>query len=92
MKSVSVFRMVTLVSAFAGMLQAVSLAAPPDAVCTCRNRDGSKLELGQTACIRVGDVAYLARCEKDLNVTTWRKLRDGCPEARLSVALLPLTR
>ena len=58
-----------------------AIAAPPDAGCTCRNRDGSKYELGQTACIRVDDKSYLARCEMDLNVTTWRKLRDGCPEA-----------
>jgi hypothetical protein len=91
MKSVSAFLMVALISAFAGMPPAASLAAPPDAACTCRNRDGSKLELGQTACIRVGDVTYLARCEKELNVTTWRKLRDGCPEARLSVAIISLT-
>jgi len=83
--------MVTLVSAFAGTSPGVSLAAPPDALCTCRNRDGSKLELGQTTCIRVGDTAYLARCEKELNVMTWRKLRDECPEARLSVAVQPLT-
>jgi hypothetical protein len=85
MKSVQTFLVATLVSAFAGTLPGVSFASPPDARCTCRNRDGSKLELGQTACIRVGDVAYLARCEMELNVTTWRKLRDGCPEARLSV-------
>lgn len=81
---------ITLVSAIAGTFPGASFAAPPDARCTCRNRDGSKLELGQTVCIRVGDVSYLARCEMDLNVTTWRKLRDGCPEARLSVATLPL--
>ncbi|WP_234937488.1 hypothetical protein [Rhizobium herbae] len=91
MKGVPALLMVTLVSVFAGTSPAASLAAPPDAGCTCRNRDGSKLELGQTVCIRVGDTAYLARCEMELNVTTWRKLRDGCPEARLSVAVLPLT-
>ncbi|NRP73422.1 hypothetical protein ILFOPFJJ_04326 [Ensifer psoraleae] len=62
------------------------LAAPPDARCTCRNRDGSKYELGQTACIRVGGISYLARCEMNLNVTTWKKLRDGCPTAQLSTA------
>jgi hypothetical protein len=56
-------------------------AAHPDLRCTCRNRDGTKYELGQTACIRVGGASYLARCEMELNVTTWRKLRDGCPEA-----------
>lgn len=74
-----------VVSVLAGTLPAVALAGPPDVRCTCRNRDGSKLELGQTTCIRIGTVSYLARCEMDLNVTTWRKLRDGCPEARFSV-------
>ncbi len=58
-----------------------ALAAPPDHGCTCRNRDGSKYELGQIACVRVGGNAYLARCEMNLNVTTWKKLRDGCPTA-----------
>ncbi|MBP1882588.1 hypothetical protein [Sinorhizobium mexicanum] len=62
------------------------LAAPPDARCTCRNRDGSKYELGQTACIRVGGISYLARCEMNLNVSTWKKLRDGCPTAQIGTA------
>lgn len=81
--------MVALVPVLAGTSSGASFATDP--ICTCRNKDGSKLELGQTACIRVGDKAYLARCEKELNVMTWRKLRDACPEARLSVAVLPLT-
>ncbi|CAN7428772.1 hypothetical protein LJR235_002712 [Pararhizobium sp. LjRoot235] len=81
-----------LVSAFAGIIPALSHASPPNIRCTCRDRDGSKLELGQTTCIRIGNVAYLARCEMALNVTTWRKLQDGCPEARVSVGkLLNLT-
>lgn len=37
-------------------------------------------------------MAYLARCEMDLNVTTWRKIRDGCPEARSSLGEQSLTR
>lgn len=92
MKSVPALLVTALVSAVAGTLPGVSLASPPDARCTCRNSDGSKLELGQTVCIRVGDVAYLARCEMELNVTTWRKLQDGCPVARMSVAKLNPTR
>ena len=80
-----------LVSVFAGMFPALSFAAQHEIRCTCRNRDGSKFELGQTVCIRIGDVAYLARCEMALNVTTWRKLRDGCPEAKMSIGKLNLT-
>ncbi|MGH6809613.1 MAG: hypothetical protein ACREEJ_22610 [Ensifer adhaerens] len=59
----------------------VGYASPPDTRCTCRNRDGSKYALGQVACLRVGGISYLARCEMNLNVTTWKKLRDGCPTA-----------
>ena len=92
MKSVPALLLVVLVSVFAGMFSTLSFASPPDARCTCRNRDGSNLELGQTVCIRIGDMAYLARCEMELNVTTWRKIRDGCPEARLSLGEPSLTR
>ncbi|WP_414650557.1 hypothetical protein [Ensifer sp.] len=63
-----------------------AVAAPPDHGCTCRNRDGSKYELGQVACLRVDGNAYMARCEMNLNVTTWKKLRDGCPTAARSDA------
>ncbi|MEI2302045.1 hypothetical protein MKZ91_28685 [Ensifer sp. MJa1] len=56
--------------------------------CTCRNRDGSKYQLGQIACLRVDGNVYLARCEMNLNVSTWRKLRDGCPTAARSGATL----
>ncbi|MGF6252928.1 hypothetical protein OKW20_000003 [Ensifer sp. LBL] len=66
-----------------------TLAAPPDHGCTCRNRDGSKYELGQVACLRVDGSAYLARCEMNLNVTTWKKLREGCPTAGMSTPSRP---
>lgn len=82
--------LVVFVSAFAGMLPALSFAG--EIRCTCRYRDGSNFELGQTVCIRIGDVSYLARCEMALNNTTWRKIRDGCPEARLSVGELNHTK
>jgi hypothetical protein len=54
--------------------------------CTCRQRDGSHFELGQITCIRVDGKAYLARCEMFQNLTTWQKIQDGCPIARLSTA------
>lgn len=74
----------------AGALPTLSFAASADAPCTCRNRDGTRYELGQMVCIDVGSGAYLARCERNLNVTTWQKLQDGCPQAKLSQAKLPL--
>jgi hypothetical protein len=87
MKSVPALLLVVLVSVFAGMFSTLSFASPPDARCTCRNRDGSKLQLGQTVCIRVGDMAYLARCEMDLNVTTWRKIRSRASHGNADQAL-----
>lgn len=70
-------------AAVAGLLATgIGFAAPPDHGCTCRNRDGTKYELGQIACLRVDGSSYLARCEMNLNVTNWKKVRDGCPTAR----------
>ncbi|MHB0954411.1 MAG: hypothetical protein ACYC10_21160 [Allorhizobium sp.] len=55
--------------------------APPSSAqdCTCRNRDGKKYELGRVICLDVDGRRYLARCEMNLNVTTWTKLQEGCP-------------
>ena len=52
--------------------------------------DASKYELGQIACLRVDGNVYMARCEMNLNVSTWKKLRDGCPTAAgMSTPLSP---
>lgn len=77
-----------------GMTAAVAALFAADAArahnCTCRNRDGSKYELGQIACLRVDGNVYMARCEMNLNVSTWKKLRDGCPTAAgMSTPLSP---
>ncbi|MCV3737919.1 hypothetical protein OCK02_17080 [Rhizobium sp. TRM96647] len=62
-------------------LPAWAAAGPPDARCTCRNRDGSKHALGAVVCLSVDGRKYLARCEMVLNVTSWQKVQDGCPVA-----------
>lgn len=90
MKGLGNFKLLALSLAAAAMVAGTVSASPPDRRCTCRNRDGVKYELGQLACIRVGDVAYLARCEMNLNVTTWKKLRDGCPTAELALISVPV--
>ena len=46
--------------------------------CRCRNR-GIMFQLGQTSCLRVDGGSYLARCEMQLNVSSWTKIQDGCP-------------
>ncbi|ASY62457.1 hypothetical protein SJ05684_c09990 [Sinorhizobium sojae CCBAU 05684] len=76
-------KLLALSLAAAAMVAGSVSASPPDRRCACRNRDGARYELGQTACIRVGDISYLARCEMNLNVMTWKKLRDGCPTAEI---------
>ncbi|WP_026187425.1 hypothetical protein [Ensifer sp. BR816] len=89
MKSLIALQVLTLSLAAAAMVAESVDASPPDRRCTCRNRDGTKYELGQIACIRVGGISYMARCEMDLNVTTWKKVRDGCPTARMTLSGLP---
>ncbi|AFL51933.1 hypothetical protein USDA257_c33700 [Sinorhizobium fredii USDA 257] len=84
MKSPIALRVLALSLAAVAMVAESVAASPPDRRCTCRNRDGAKYELGQVACIRVDGIAYLARCEMNLNVTTWKKVRDGCPTAHLT--------
>lgn len=71
-------RILCLVSAAA--LFVLTGAAPANADCTCRNR-GVEVPEGKTACIQTGKGPQLALCEKNLNVTNWRFLGQGCPTA-----------
>jgi hypothetical protein len=71
-------RILCLVSA--ATLFGLAGAAPAKADCTCRNR-GVEVPEGKTACIQTGQGPQLALCEKNLNVTNWRFLGEGCPTA-----------
>lgn len=52
----------------------------------CTNR-GERVEVGEFACIRTnccpsrGCDVFTARCGLSTNVTTWRRVRDGCAPA-----------
>jgi hypothetical protein len=46
-----------------------------NAECTCRNRDINVTE-GKTVCVQTSKGPQLARCEKVLNVTSWRFLGE----------------
>ena len=49
-----------------------------------RSAKGERVDLGTVICLEVSpSVRYLARCERVLNNTSWRKLGDGCPSAGL---------
>lgn len=67
---------------FAATMAMVAGTAAADR-CTCI-ANGQRIAEGETFCIRPnsGD-PFLARCEIVLNNTSWRKLQDGCPTARL---------
>lgn len=67
----------TLAIVMTGLMFDASPSSAQD--CTCRNRDGKKYELGRVICLEVDGRRYLARCEMNLNVTTWTKLQEGCP-------------
>ncbi|WP_203422883.1 hypothetical protein [Sinorhizobium sp. BG8] len=86
-------RMILFAAVLAGVAAEALPAAggPPDARCTCRNRDGSKHELGSVVCLNVDGRRYLARCTMVLNVTSWQKVQDGCPvSARPSLMSMPV--
>lgn len=45
--------------------------------CTCR-APGRRVELGATICLPTADGPRLARCEMDLNITSWKILPTPC--------------
>ena len=48
--------------------------------CYCTDSEGRRVEMGQTACLRIGDREVKARCEMSVNNPTWRyEAEDGCP-------------
>ena len=52
--------------------------------CTCRATDGSKIAEGATACIRSAKGMVMARCERELNNTSWKFLDQPCPTAYMT--------
>ncbi|GIX14828.1 MAG: hypothetical protein KatS3mg118_2787 [Paracoccaceae bacterium] len=47
--------------------------------CYCTGSQGERVELGQTACLSIGEKRVLARCDMSVNNPTWRYLAEGCP-------------
>ena len=46
---------------------------------------GKRIKEGGVVCLQIGSSQrYLARCERNLNNTSWKKISDGCPTAQLS--------
>jgi hypothetical protein len=45
--------------------------------------NGRYYRIGETACLKLPDGDQLALCSTVLNNTSWKKLRDGCPQDQI---------
>ena len=70
-----------------GFVAAACLAAPPAFAgqeCECFG-NGKRVKEGSVVCLQIGSSQrYLARCERNLNNTSWKKITDGCPVSQMS--------
>jgi hypothetical protein len=55
-------------------------ASPAFGDCICRF-NGGEIMHGQTACLVTAKGKELARCEKVLNISSWKFLGEPCPSA-----------
>ncbi|MBD0865476.1 MAG: hypothetical protein GDA36_07660 [Rhodobacteraceae bacterium] len=46
--------------------------------CYCTDRQGSRIELGQTICMQVDGRMFMAQCQMSLNVPMWREVMESC--------------
>lgn len=46
--------------------------------CYCTDKQGDRVELGETICLQVDGRMFMAQCQMSLNVPMWRKVEDGC--------------
>lgn len=47
--------------------------------CYCTDSSGQRVELGRTACLKIGSQQFTARCDMSVNNPTWRRVSEGCP-------------
>ena len=46
--------------------------------CYCTDRQGARVDLGETICLQVDGRMFLAQCQMSLNVPMWREVAQGC--------------
>jgi N-acyl-L-homoserine lactone synthetase len=57
--------------------------------CECLG-NGKRIKEGGVICLQIGSSQrYLARCERNLNNTSWKKISDGCPTEVSPVQMSP---
>lgn len=52
--------------------------------CYCTDRDGNRVDLGQTICLQVDGRMFMAQCQMSLNVPMWREVAQGCYSSSLT--------
>jgi hypothetical protein len=70
-----------------GFLAVALFCVPPASAgqdCECLG-NGKRIKQGGVICLQIGSSQrYLARCERNLNNTSWKKISDGCPVSQMS--------
>lgn len=56
--------------------------------CYCTDRNGARVELGQSICLQVDGRMFTAQCQMSLNVPMWREVASGCLSSRIAPQLL----
>ena len=46
--------------------------------CYCTDSEGKRVEIGETACLRIGSREVTSRCERARNLVIWRHQEEGC--------------
>jgi len=57
--------------------------------CYCTDKQGARIELGETICLQVDGRMFMAQCQMSLNVPMWREVQEGCLSAANSHSPLP---
>lgn len=73
----------------APLMAAMPSIAGEHVPCTCY-ANGQRIEEGRVFCIRPpSGEAFLARCERVLNNTSWKILQQGCPQESAAAVTAP---
>lgn len=81
-------RFLYLAASVGTVLVLTSTVATADCICLYK---GGEVKHGETACLVTAKGRELARCEKSLNMSTWKFLGEPCPTAQSDEPARPLT-
>ncbi|MEP2533178.1 hypothetical protein [Shimia sp.] len=51
--------------------------------CYCTDKQGQRIEVGETICLQVDGRMFMAQCQMSLNVPMWREVSPGCFSSEL---------